>query len=63
MKAKVDLGLCISCGLCIEGCPEVFRWDNKGLAEAYVSTVPPDSEDAARQAAEDCPTDAIAIEQ
>lgn len=26
---------CISCGLCISSCPEVFRFNDKGKAECH----------------------------
>ena len=31
----VDQDECISCGLCIENAPEVFRFADNGKAEAY----------------------------
>ena len=33
MKARVMDG-CISCGACVTTCPEVFSFDEDGLAEA-----------------------------
>ena len=39
MEAKVIDG-CISCGACIATCPEVFRFDEDGLAEAYAKVTP-----------------------
>lgn len=62
MKAWVDKDGCISCGLCPTICPEVFRMGDNDLAEAYVDTVPSDSEDAAREAADSCPVSVIHIE-
>ncbi|HOF88824.1 MAG TPA: ferredoxin [Armatimonadota bacterium] len=62
MKAVVDQDACISCGLCPEVCPEVFRMNDDDKAEAYVDPVPPGAEDAARDAADQCPVEAIAIE-
>lgn len=63
MKAWVDKDGCISCGLCPTICPEVFRMGDDDLAEAYVDTVPSDSEDAAREAADSCPVSVIHIEE
>ena len=63
MKAWVDKDGCISCGLCPTICPEVFRMEDDDLAEAYVDTVPSDSEDAAREAADSCPVSVIHIEE
>ncbi len=34
MKAIVDKDGCISCGMCVNTCPEVFSFDENGLAEA-----------------------------
>ncbi|MDO5154796.1 MAG: ferredoxin [Eubacteriales bacterium] len=34
MKAYVDQEGCISCGLCVASCPEVFSFDENGVAEA-----------------------------
>ncbi len=61
MKAKVDPDLCTACELCVETCPEVFEMA-EDLAIAKVDVVPPEAEESARQAAEDCPAEAIIIE-
>ena len=34
MKAVVNLEGCISCGLCVSTCPEVFAFDEDGVAVA-----------------------------
>lgn len=34
MKAVVNQEGCISCGLCVSTCPEVFSFDEDGVAEA-----------------------------
>ena len=34
-EAWVDQDTCISCGLCIDSVPEVFRFDDDGKAECY----------------------------
>ena len=62
MKAVIDRDGCISCGLCAETCPEVFRMADDGLAEVYVDEVPEEEEDAAAEAAEDCPVNVISVE-
>ena len=61
MEAKVIDG-CISCGACIATCPEVFRFDEDGLAEAYAK-VTPEHESAAIEAKEECPEAVIMIEE
>ena len=62
MKAVVDKDLCIGCGLCPSICAEVFEMGDDGLSHVIVDTVPEDVEDAAQDAAESCPVDAIVIE-
>ena len=63
MKAVVDPDLCTACGTCTEVCPEVFELpDDADVARVKADPVPADFEDACRQAAEDCPVDAISIE-
>lgn len=51
---------CIACGLCVDTCPEVFEMGDE-FAELIVDEVPEDAEDACRQAAEECPSEAIII--
>jgi ferredoxin len=60
MKAIVD-ETCISCGLCIDICPEVFQMGDN-IAEVIVDTVPEKLESLAQQAADDCPVEAIHLE-
>jgi ferredoxin len=63
MKAIVDRDACISCGLCPDTAPEVFEMDDEDIAVVKADPVPADAEDSAREAAEQCPSDAIAIEE
>ena len=53
---------CIGCGLCADTCPEIFDLLD-GVAEVIVDEVPEDYWEACRQAAEDCPVEAIIIEE
>ena len=62
MKAQVDENLCIGCELCEEICPEVFHIV-EGIATVIVDPVPLNIEDKCRKALEDCPTEAIAVEE
>lgn len=59
MKVHVDPDLCISCGACVDICPDVFDWNDDGVAQEQVDEVPEDLEDHAKEAVESCPTDAI----
>ncbi len=62
MKAIVDEDACTACGLCEDTCPEVFELQDD-VAVVLVDTVPEDQEDVCRQAAEECPAEAITIEE
>jgi ferredoxin len=59
MRVYVDQDLCISCGLCIDTAPAVFQWNDDEKAQAIEEEVPSHVEEDAREALENCPTDAI----
>jgi ferredoxin len=59
LDVKVNQDLCISCGLCVSSCPEVFSWNNAEKAEAVKDPVQKDIAECVEDAAHDCPTDAI----
>ena len=59
MKATVTDD-CVACALCVEACPEVFEMDDD-KAKVIVDKVPEDAIEACKQAAEDCPTEAIIL--
>lgn len=62
MKAMLDRDGCISCGLCPDVCPEVFRMADDGIAEVWQENVPPEAEDKATEAQESCPVSVIKVE-
>jgi ferredoxin len=62
MVFTVDQGMCIGCGICEGGCPDVFSIDDSGLATAIEDDVPAELEADARQAMDDCPVSAISEE-
>lgn len=62
MKVTIDRSGCIGCGLCAGTCPEVFRMDDEGKAETYAQP-DKDSEDAAKEAEENCPASVIKTEE
>lgn len=62
MKTTVDKDLCLGCGLCVDLCPEVFQMD-EDKAIAKVEQVPAGCEDACRDAAQQCPVEAIKIDE
>jgi ferredoxin len=51
---------CSACGICEDTCPEVFELgDEKAIVK--VNPVPDEYQDACRDAAEECPCEAIEI--
>ena len=60
MKASVDPDLCTGCELCVDTAPEVFEMQDT-VAVAIGNEIPAGSEDAAKEAAESCPAEAITI--
>jgi ferredoxin len=61
MKVTVDEETCIGCGLCAETCPEVFELkDDKAVAK--MEEVPENLVDSCKEAAEECPVEAIQVE-
>jgi ferredoxin len=61
MKARVDQDVCTGCGLCADTCPDVFELSGD-TAKVLVETVPADAVEACKEAASDCPVEAIAID-
>jgi ferredoxin len=59
VKAVVSQERCISCGLCVSTCPDVYFWNADDKAEAIENQVPDNQEECAQEAAEGCPTEAI----
>jgi ferredoxin len=62
VKAFVNEEKCIGCTLCTAVCPEVFKM-NGDKAVAYADPVPKGSLESCRDAAEQCPTEAIKISE
>ena len=60
MRVKVE-DSCTACGLCVDTCPDVFTLGDE-FAEVIADPVPAESEDAAQQAADECPVEAIIVE-
>ena len=58
-KVTVNKDKCIGCGACTATCPEVFEFDDDGLAKAVKNEI----NDDVKMAAECCPTEAIEIEE
>ena len=60
MIVEID-DTCTACGMCVDTCPEVFRMGDD-IAEVIMDEVLPEYEDAAEQAAEECPVSAIRLD-
>lgn len=59
MKVKVNQDKCIGCGACPSLVPEVFDFNDNGLAHAIVDVVPNELEEQAKEAIVNCPVEAI----
>ena len=59
LKVYVDQDLCISCGLCISICEDVFFWNDDEKAEAIAEDFPEELKDDVDESIESCPTEAI----
>ena len=57
-KPLIELSDCISCGVCAEVSPEVFRFSDAGYVEITELAIYP--EDEVNDAIKYCPTDCIA---
>jgi ferredoxin len=61
MKVKVDAETCVGCGECVDICSEVFEMDDD-VAVTKIEDVPAELQDSCREAAEECPVEAIIVE-
>lgn len=59
MEIKLDKDKCIGCGACTAVCPDVFDFDDDGLAKVIKQEL----NDDVKTAAEGCPTEAITVEE
>jgi ferredoxin len=62
MKVRVDAELCTGCGVCVDTCPEVFVLRDD-ISVVLVGEVPQEYAEAARDAADSCPTEAITVDE
>lgn len=63
MKAFVDKNTCIGCGLCESICPKVFKMNDQGVAEAINEEVDASVVGEAQEARDQCPVEAINVEE
>lgn len=62
-KFKVNKDACIGCGVCNAICDAVFTFGDDGKAETLMDEVPEDLEEAATEALNSCPAQAISEEE
>ncbi|WP_448625031.1 ferredoxin [Geodermatophilus sp. URMC 64] len=62
MKVFVDEGRCSGHGRCYATAPELFQPNDEGYGRPVTEVVSPESEQALRLAAEECPEGAIVLE-
>lgn len=63
MKSFVNQESCIACGLCVSTCENIYHFNEDGKAETSGETIPAEYEEDCRNAAENCPTLAIEIDE
>jgi ferredoxin len=62
MKVKIDNDACVGDGTCAEMCPEVFEMEGD-LAIVKLDKIPGELEERVKEVANDCPVEAIIIEE
>ena len=63
MIVKINEEECTGCEECVEACEAVFEMTEDGeLAKVIMDVIPPELEDEVKEAAEECPAEAIIIE-
>ena len=61
MKVSVDKEGCISCGICVNTCPEVFQFDEDDKSEV-ISEPTSSNENDVQTAADSCPASVIHVD-
>jgi ferredoxin len=62
LNVRIDRDACIGCGLCEETCPDVFEVGDDGIS-TVIATDTAGREECIIAAAEDCPQDAIILDE
>jgi ferredoxin len=64
MKVEVDQKKCMTAGICVKECPEVFRFqEGSKRATGMLDEIPQRLRAKCREAARKCPNDAITIKE
>jgi len=61
VRVKVDNELCVGTGICEATAPDLFEIGDDGISHVLKDEVPAELVAAAREAAENCPTRALAL--
>lgn len=61
MKASVDQDGCISCGVCVSMCPDVFQFNDDDKSHSIVDEIPEELIEDAKAARDSCPVSVIDI--
>jgi len=61
MKVKIDKELCSGDEICVDICPELFKMEGD-VAVVKMETVTEDLKERCREAADECPSEAIIVE-
>ena len=62
MKVRIDNDACVGDGTCAENCPEVFEMEGE-LAIVKLDQIPKELEEKVKEVANDCPVEAIIVEE
>jgi ferredoxin len=63
LKVIVDKAACCGYGICADICPSVYKLDVNGIVYLDDELVPAGVEQAAREGAQACPQNALAVEE
>ena len=57
-KVTIDISTCVGCGLCEQGCPEVFKIEGDGIAHVKANSC---AQHNLKEVVEQCPVNAIKV--
>lgn len=59
MKIKVNKDKCLGCGMCVGICPDVYDFDDDGLATSNNDNINDENIEEVKEAINSCPVGAI----
>jgi ferredoxin len=63
MKIEINKDKCLGCGMCVGICPDVFDFDDDGLATANSDNINDENKESTEEAVNSCPVGAIEKEE